>query len=75
VSASQNGIDAIRMIREITATQIPAVIITGDHLLNNRDGVGKNGFQVLHKPISPKQLLAVLHDVVTRTAPVVGESS
>ena len=55
-----NGIDAVAAIRESLEQDLPAVIITGDTSPERLKEVASTGLQVLHKPVSPEELLRLL---------------
>lgn len=54
-----NGIEAIRMLRG--ASTIPAFLISADPS-SPSDEDGRNGYRLLHKPVSPKKFRALLVD-------------
>lgn len=55
------GGDAIAKVRDALATEIPAIIITGDTAPERLREAKKSGFDILHKPIKPEELLASVH--------------
>jgi CheY-like chemotaxis protein len=56
------GIEAIERIRKIF--QIPAIIITGDTAAERLREAHACGYHVLHKPVSPRPLRAMLKRVL-----------
>jgi len=54
-----NGIDAILALRERIG-EVPAILITADRLPAVREQAREHGIQVLHKPIKPAALRALL---------------
>jgi CheY-like chemotaxis protein len=54
-----NGVDAIKMLRG--AYKIPAFLISAD-ASSPGDEDGRSGYRLLHKPVNPKQLRALLVD-------------
>ena len=59
-----NGIDAVAAIRESLETNLPAVVITGDTSPERLKEVSSTGLQVLHKPVSPDDLLRLLQELL-----------
>jgi signal transduction histidine kinase len=54
-----NGIDAIAVLRERLG-EVPAILITADRSPNVREEARAQGVQLLHKPIKPAALRALL---------------
>lgn len=54
------GIQAIQRVQEQHGAQIPAVLITGDTDPGRLREAKASGFQLLHKPVAPPQLRALL---------------
>jgi CheY-like chemotaxis protein len=64
----KTGIEAIARLREVVAARIPAFLMSGD---TDRDVVRQaeeNGFALLHKPVEPAALRAMLADTLKRPA-------
>lgn len=59
-----NGIDAVEAIRESLETSLPAVVITGDTSPERLKEVSSTGLQVLHKPVSPDDVLRLLQELL-----------
>lgn len=59
----QTGIEVIRAIHAEYSDDIPALIVTGDIAVENLREVSNSGFQVLHKPVSPKKLHTFLRSI------------
>ena len=55
------GVDAIRVIQPLLAAPAPAIIITGDTSPDRIREASASGFPLLHKPLEPQVLLAILH--------------
>jgi CheY-like chemotaxis protein len=55
-----NGIDAIRSLRERFGATLPAILITADRTLHVRDEARAANIQLLHKPVKPAALRALL---------------
>lgn len=55
-----NGIDAIRSLRQRFGTTLPAILITADRSLHVRDEARAANIQLLHKPVKPAALRALL---------------
>jgi signal transduction histidine kinase/CheY-like chemotaxis protein len=57
------GIEAIQKIRERAATPTPAVLITGDVATEYLKQAQQQGFPVLHKPVAPAKLRALIASI------------
>ncbi|MBF0248220.1 MAG: response regulator, partial [Alphaproteobacteria bacterium] len=55
------GGDAIRSIRDILGADVPAIIITGDTAPERLREAKQSGFPILHKPVNPEELMALIH--------------
>lgn len=55
-----NGIDAVEAIRARLKTEIPAVIITADRETHVMHAAGSRGLGLLHKPVQPARLRALM---------------
>lgn len=64
-----DGLDAIAEIRRDLGADIPAVIITGDISDEVAKAVRAAGHDVLHKPISPRELQALLRSRLSLRRP------
>ena len=63
---SESGLELIRLLRERYGPDLPAVLITGD---TGPDSLGlgeRHGLPVLHKPVRPARLRAVLNRIIPR---------
>ena len=61
--AGKTGIQAIRHIREHFGNRpIPSVVITGDSAPERLREAEASGYHLMHKPVNPPQLQAVLED-------------
>jgi CheY-like chemotaxis protein len=58
--AGDTGIEAIRLIRMAAACPVPAILVTGDTAPEVLRAANENGLAVLHKPVSPVKLRALL---------------
>ncbi|NMF90039.1 response regulator [Aromatoleum petrolei] len=56
-----NGIDVIRSLRAWTAADIPAVLVTGDTGPDTLRQAQEEGLPLLHKPVRPARLRALLN--------------
>jgi GAF domain-containing protein/CheY-like chemotaxis protein len=75
--ASGTGIEAIRQLREKFGEDVPAFLISGDTAPERLRDAAANGFQLLHKPVPPMRLRAMLNQLlkarpVAVTAPAAG---
>jgi CheY-like chemotaxis protein len=55
-----NGVAAIAELRRRFERQIPAIVITADRSLRVRDEVRAQGAHLLHKPVKPASLRALI---------------
>src|SRR5262249_30067410 len=55
-----NGLDLIRTLRERYGAELPALLITADRGAQVRDGARAMGVEVLHKPLKPAALRALI---------------
>jgi DNA-binding response OmpR family regulator len=56
----------IEQLRAHAETNIPAIIVTADHTQDVRDKIRDSGHPVLHKPIKPAALRALMSRILTR---------
>jgi CheY-like chemotaxis protein len=61
-----NGLDTIVALRTQVGKDIPASIITGDLSADIQARTKSAGVHFLHKPIQPKQLCNLVHDLYAR---------
>ena len=55
-----NGIDVIGALRRELRAQIPAFLISGDTSPERLRNARESGFDLLHKPVSPMKLRAMV---------------
>lgn len=60
-----SGLELINVIRTGLKQQLPAVLITADRTQDTANAAIKSGCQVLHKPIRPAELRALMQHLVT----------
>ncbi|MBL4614125.1 MAG: response regulator [Magnetovibrio sp.] len=65
LDAEMTGGDAIEMIRTILAAKVPAIIITGDTAPERLREAKQSGFPILHKPVMPEELIAMVHQILS----------
>ena len=58
--AGESGIDVIRRIQEEFNAPLPGVLITGDTAPDRLQEADDSGFELLHKPLQPLKLRALL---------------
>jgi signal transduction histidine kinase/ActR/RegA family two-component response regulator len=64
-----NGIEAVRMVREVIGLDVAACLISGDTAQQVREQVQAAGLVLLQKPVRPAKLRSVLrHAVQSKTA-------
>lgn len=66
--AGENGLTAVRRIREHIGHAVPAIIITGDIGAADLRRVAEAGLPLLHKPVGADRLLAAIETALTCTA-------
>ncbi|HYC02119.1 MAG TPA: PAS domain S-box protein [Azospirillaceae bacterium] len=54
------GTDAVRAVRATAGGDIPAILLTGESSLDSQRDAEAEGMQVIHKPVTPRQLVAAL---------------
>jgi len=63
----KTGIDVVRHIRELLDDEIPGIILTGDISPKTTREAGANHLHMLHKPVDPDELLALINELLTQT--------
>jgi two-component system, sensor histidine kinase len=63
----KTGIEAITRVRELFAKPIPAIIVTGDTAPDRLREAKASGLHLLHKPVSPAKLRALLTYLMKNT--------
>ena len=61
------GIDVISALRDESGATLPAVILTADHTQGVADQVESAGHALLHKPIKPAALRALINRILARS--------
>ncbi|MCW8916871.1 MAG: ATP-binding protein [Magnetovibrio sp.] len=67
LDADHTGRDAIELIRRTLATDIPAIIVTGDTAPERLREAKESGFPILHKPVRPEELMALVNKTLSRS--------
>jgi len=62
------GMDVITALRETACVDVPAVILTADHSTAVLDEVREAGYPILHKPLKPAALRALINRILSRRA-------
>ena len=57
-----NGIEAIERIRDANASPIPAFLISGDAAPERLREARARGYHLMHKPVDPTTLRAMVHE-------------
>ena len=65
---SVTGLDVIAALRDAAGMPVPAVILTADHSVEVSELVREAGHALLHKPIKPAALRALINRVLVRLA-------
>lgn len=63
----ENGVDLIRALRSHYATDIPAMLITGDTAPDRMADAQASGFLLLHKPLANAKLRAAIGNMLRAT--------
>lgn len=66
LKGGQTGLDAARRILAATGAAAPCVILTGDTSPERIKQAQQSGFRLLHKPVDPPILMALLRDLIRR---------
>ena len=66
LDAEFTGKGAIDLIRKTLATEIPAIIVTGDTAPERLREAKESGYPILHKPVRPEELLNMVHETLSR---------
>jgi len=61
LGSGKSGIDAIASVRKAAGAAVPAFLISGDTAPERMRDAGTSGYQLLHKPVPPMTLRAVLN--------------
>ena len=61
----RSGLEAIAQIRASRGTAIPAILITADHSPETSEAARRHGCEVLHKPVKPAELRALMQHMLT----------
>jgi CheY-like chemotaxis protein len=56
----RNGLDAIAMVRAACDRDVPAIIVSGESSSEELARIKAAGVMLLHKPVSPAKLRAML---------------
>lgn len=62
----KTGLEAIERLRQLAGAPIPAFVITGDTAPERLREAIAGGFPLLHKPVSPMRLRALVNQLFTR---------
>lgn len=62
------GDKMVETLREELGKQIPAVLITGDTSIEPEKNATRGGLPVLHKPIKPEEMVAVITEVLAENS-------
>jgi Na+/proline symporter/signal transduction histidine kinase/CheY-like chemotaxis protein len=69
LGAQENGLDAVASLRALYGRELPAILITADRTAEVRDRAVAENVYILHKPVKPASLRALLSQTrVARTA-------
>jgi signal transduction histidine kinase/ActR/RegA family two-component response regulator len=63
--AGSSGVDAVQDVRDAVGGAVPAIIITGETEVEALMRARIHGFPILHKPVRPVKLRAVLTQLLT----------
>jgi len=65
----RTGIQAIKRLREGLGTAVPAFLISGDTGPERLRDASENGYPLLHKPVAPMRLRAMVNQLLKASAP------
>jgi CheY-like chemotaxis protein len=65
----QNGVDAVRSLREAAGREVPACVISGDTAEDVKSQINMAGLLLLQKPVKPAKLRSVLRHAWKQPAP------
>ncbi|WP_313388140.1 PAS domain-containing hybrid sensor histidine kinase/response regulator, partial [Rhodospirillum rubrum] len=60
----ENGVEAVRLVRDHFAQAVPALLLTGDTAPQRLREADASGLPLLHKPVKPEVLRGALADVI-----------
>lgn len=63
LASEETGIRAIEQINAAFGSSIPAILISGDTAAEPLRDAKDRGYILLHKPVDPMRLRAVMHEV------------
>ena len=66
LDAGLTGLDVVAALRDETGVDIPAVVLTADHSDAVIGEVREAGYPLLHKPVKPAALRALLNRLLAR---------
>jgi signal transduction histidine kinase/CheY-like chemotaxis protein len=72
LAAGKTGFDAVARLRGVLGTDIPAFLISGDTAPERLREAAASGFRLLHKPVPPHALRAILSQLLRKAAAVPG---
>jgi signal transduction histidine kinase/CheY-like chemotaxis protein len=75
LGAGENGIDAIRRIRAASESVMPAILVTGDASPELVRAAKDRRLPVIHKPVAPAKLRALLNQLLTSAPAAHGAKS
>lgn len=59
-----SGLDVVAKVRAMSGTQVPAVLITADRAAETTDAARSSRCEVLHKPVKPAELRALMQHLL-----------
>ncbi|MFY0665195.1 MAG: hybrid sensor histidine kinase/response regulator [Natronospirillum sp.] len=59
------GVDVLQQVQQVRGKPVPSVVITADHSVVLKTQVKEHGFRLLHKPVKPHRLRALLSALVS----------
>ncbi|MCG7201222.1 ATP-binding protein [Marinobacter pelagius] len=68
LKGGQNGVEAIRTLRERYGSTLPGIIITGASTSQQLQEVENSGLRMVHKPVSPARLRSLIQRHLISTA-------
>ena len=71
---AEDGLDVARLVRQRFGSALPAILITGDALDDARRIAREHGVVLLHKPVRPAALRAVLMSAQSQPVPGIADA-
>ncbi len=64
LDGGQSGLEAVAQIRASRGAAIPAILITADHSPETAEAARRHNCEILHKPVKPAELRALMQHML-----------